>query len=93
MQCNLVTGQWLEHHAERLSRIKGALEESLTKYETVPMAAAFVSQKGKGLGGGIKGKGTTDLRTQLNQIEALSMQLQRYRPSIALGLAKLVETQ
>merc|ERR1712054_643951 len=40
MQCNLVTGQWLEYHAERLMRIKAALEESLRKYETVPMAAA-----------------------------------------------------
>jgi len=96
MQANLVTGQWLEYHAERLLRIKGALEESLLKYETVPMAAAFVSQKGKNLNGSnghsaSKGNGTTDLRTILNQIEALSMQLQRYRPAIAVGLAKLAD--
>jgi len=88
MQCNLVTGQWLEYHAERLFRIKAALEESLRKYETVPMAAAFASKKGSGAAGG-KAKGTTDLRTLLNQIEALGMQLERYRPHIAKGLTKL----
>lgn len=87
MQCNLVTGQWLEYHAERLLRIKGALEESLRKYETVPMAAAFASRKASGG----KTQGTTDLRTLLNQIEALSMQLERYRPHIARGLAKLAD--
>merc|ERR1719502_1974566 len=81
MQANLVTGQWLEYHGERLLRIKAALEDSLKKYETVPMAAAFVSQKGKNLNGSnghqmSKGSGTADLRTLLNQIEALSMQLQ-----------------
>ena len=91
MQSNLVTGQWLDYHAERLVRIKSALEEALRKYETVPMAAAFVSQKGRGLGSQ-KGKGTTDLRTLRNQIEALSVQLQRYRPSIGAGLAKLADT-
>jgi len=91
MQCNLVTGQWLEYHAERLSRIKTALEESLKKYETVPMAAAFASQKGKTLGGAAKGKGTTDLRTTMNQIEALALQLQRYRPAAAAGLGQLAE--
>lgn len=90
MQCNLVTGQWLEYHAERLTRIKGALEESLRKYETIPMAQAFTSQKGKGLGS-TKGKGTTDLRTLFNQIEALAVQLRRYRPHIAAGLAKLAD--
>ena len=93
MQCNLVTGQWLEYHAERLQRIKETLELTLQKYETVPMAAAFQARKITNGPGGGKAKGTTDLRTLLNQIEALSMQLQRYRPSIALGLAKLVETQ
>ena len=36
--------------------------------------------------------GTTDLRTLRNQIEALSVQLQRYRPSIGAGLAKLADT-
>jgi len=92
MQCNLVTGQWLEYHAERLMRIKRALEESLRKYETVPMAAAFASQKSKSGAVG-KGKGTTDLRTLLNQIEALAMQLQTYRPNIALNLARLADAR
>jgi len=86
MQCNRVTGQWLEYHAERLLRIKSALEETLRKYETVPMAAAFQSKAKQG-----KAKGTTDLRTLINQIEALSMQLMRYRPSIAAGLASLAQ--
>lgn len=89
MQCNLVTGQWLEFHAERLMRIKGALEESLRKYETVPMAAAFASKKASGG----RTQGTTDLRTLLNQIEALAMQLERYRPHIAKGLAKLADVR
>jgi hypothetical protein len=84
MQCNLVTGQWLEYHSSRLNIIKHALEESLRKYETVPMAAAFAS-KAK------KAKGSTDLRTMRNQIEALGMQLQNYRPNIASNLVKLVE--
>ena len=83
MQCNLVTGQWLEYHADRLSIIKASLESQLQKYETVPMAAAFASTRAPRGG---KAKGTTDLRTLLNQIEALSMQLHRYRPSVATGL-------
>ena len=90
MQCNLVTGQWLEYHADRLTRIRSALEEGLRKYETVPMAAAFAQQKGGARGGG-KAKGTTDLRTLVNQIEALAMQLQHYRPNIATSLARLAE--
>ena len=53
------------------------------------MAAAFQT-KGPGRG---MGQGTTDLRTTLNQIEALSLQLQRYRPSIAIGLAKLADVR
>ena len=40
---------------------------------------------------GGKAKGTIDLRTMLNQIEALSVQLQRYRPSMGIGLAKLAD--
>lgn len=91
MQCNLVTGQWLEYHAERLQRIKETLEQTLQKYETVPMAAAFQARKITTGPGGGKAKGTTDLRTLLNQIEALAMQLQRYRPNIANGLAKLAD--
>lgn len=89
MQGNLVTGQWLEYHAERLTRIKLALEDALRKYETVPMAAAFVSR----WGASGKVHGTTDLRTLLNQIEALAMQLERYRPAIAAGLAKLASVR
>ena len=50
------------------------------------MAAAFQSKAKQG-----KAKGTTDLRTLINQIEALSMQLMRYRPSIAAGLASLAQ--
>jgi hypothetical protein len=90
MQCNLVTGQWLEYHADRLTRIKAALEDNLRKYETVPMAQAFVSHKKRGGSGG-KGWGTTDLRTLMNQIDALGVQLQRYRPSIATSLASLAD--
>jgi len=98
MQANLVTGKWLEYQSDRLLRIKYALEDSLRKYETVPMAAAFVSQKGMNYNGSNghgahKGDGSTDLRTAINQIEALSMQLQRYRPAIAIGLAKLAGVQ
>lgn len=94
MQCDLVTGQWLEYHAGRLLRIKTALEDALRKYETVPMATAFSSQKGnRGGPGGAKAKGTTDLRTLLNQIEALGLQLQHYRPNIAASLLKLAEIQ
>lgn len=88
MQCNLVTGQWLEYHADRLGRIKHALEESLRKYETVPMAAAFTSQKAR-TGSGSRVKGSTDLRTLMNQIEALAMQLETYRPNIARSLLSL----
>jgi len=92
MQCDLVTGQWLEYHSERLNRIKGALEEALRKYETVPMAAAFGPQRGgRGGPGGAKAQGTTDLRTLLNQIEALGMQLTHYRPNVAAGLLNLVQ--
>ena len=93
MQCNLVTAQWLEDLAEGLARIKTALAESLRKYETVPMAAAFSSQRGtrpRGLGAG-RGQGSTDLRTLLNRIAALSMQLKRYRPHVATRLAALVD--
>lgn len=90
MQCNLVTSQWLEYHGERLLRIKRALDEALRKYETVPMAAAFASQKSKNGAVG-KGKGTADLRTLLNQIEALSLQLSTYRPAIATNLAALAD--
>ena len=90
MQCNLVTGQWLEYHAERLARIKGALVDALRKYETVPIADAFVATKKRGAAAG---QGGTDLRTQLNQIEALAMQLQRYRPSMAIALAKLADVR
>ena len=70
--------------------LKAALEECLTKYETVPMAQAFATSKGA-YGSGPKPRGTTDLRNVLNQIEALSVQLQRYRPNIAIGLAKLAD--
>jgi len=87
MQANLVTGQWLEYHAVRLGRIHHTLKDHVAKYETVAMASAF-SSSGSG-----KGKGTVDLRTTINQIEALSMQLQRYRPAIATGLAKLANTR
>ena len=82
-----MTGQWLEYHTERLTIIKTTIEDSLRKYETVPMAEAFVgSAKGHA-----KGQGTTDLRNLMNQIEALATQLERYRPAIAGGLLYLAE--
>ena len=91
MQCDLVTAQWLEYHSSRLELIKQAMQEALRKYETVPMAAAFGPQRGgRGGPGGGKQQGTTDLRTLLNQVEALGTQLEHYRPNMAAGLLRLV---
>jgi hypothetical protein len=55
------------------------------------MAAAFGPQRGgRGGPGGGKQQGTTDLRTLLNQVEALGTQLEHYRPNMATGLLRLV---
>ena len=88
MQCNLLTGKWLEYHADRLGRIKKSLAEMLRKYETVPVLAAIHGQKRPPVRGGGK-QGAVDLRLQLNQIDALQIRLARYRPSHAAQLAAL----
>jgi hypothetical protein len=88
MQCNLLTGKWLEYHADRLGRIKKSLAEMLRKYETVPVLAAIHGQKRPPVRGNGK-QGAVDLRLQLNQIDALQIRLARYRPSHAAQLAAL----
>lgn len=88
MQCNLLTGKWLEYHADRLGRIKKSLVEMLRKYETVPVLAAVHGQKRPPVRGNGK-QGAVDLRLQLNQIDALQTRLARYRPSHAAQLAAL----
>jgi len=92
MQCNLDTGKWLGYHGERLRRIKMALEVNLTKYEPVPIISAFQTDKpSRGIQNLNNPEGSTDLRQLLNQIEALQLQLARYRPAIAAQLAQLAD--
>lgn len=93
MQCNLLTGKWLEYHAERLERIRQCLETHVRKYETVAIVAAFASTRGKHLTvlGAKAPQGTNDLRQILNQISALHAQLKQYRPGIASGLLELAQ--
>ncbi|KAL1529158.1 hypothetical protein AB1Y20_000117 [Prymnesium parvum] len=92
MQCSLDTARWLGYHAERLRLIKNALEVNLTKYEPVPIVSAFKSDKPQGLGQSrIEAEGTADLRQLMNQVEALQLQLSRYRPAIASQLAAMAE--
>lgn len=90
MQCNLLTGKWLEYHADRLGRIKKSLADMLRKYETVQVLAAIDSKKSQPARG--KGKqGAADLRLLLNQIDAMQIRLARYRPSHAAQLAALAQ--
>ena len=91
MQCNLDTGKWLGFHGERLRRIKMALEVNLTKYEPVPIISAFTSAHQKGIQNLNNPDGAVDLRNLMNQIEALQLQLSRYRPAIAAQLALLAD--
>ena len=87
MQCNLLTGKWLDYHAERLGRIKGVLDSALRKYETVPVLAAIAGKKGKP-----RAQGAADLRLLLNQIDAIQLRLGRYRPNHAAQLAMLSQS-
>ena len=54
--------------------------------------SAFQSEKPrKGIQNLNNPEGSTDLRQLLNQIEALQLQLSRYRPAIAAQLAALAD--
>ena len=91
MQCNLLTGKWLEHQADRLSRIKASLAEMLRKYETLPVAAAIDGTRKPPAARGTGKQGAADLRVLLSQIDALQLRLARYRPSHAAQLAALAQ--
>lgn len=89
MQCNLLTAKWLEYQTDRLTRIKGALEEQLRKYETIPILAVFATKPSdsKRLGGNV------DLRFLLNMIQGLQQRLARYRPNVAAAFAELLGSE
>lgn len=89
MQCNLDTRKWLCYHSERLTRIKEALQVNLTKYEPVPIITPFQSDRAVKRGQSRGSEGAIDLRQLMNQVEALQVQLSRYRPAIANQLQAL----
>eukprot|EP00965_Chrysotila_dentata_P123743 4090453-Pleurochrysis_carterae.AAC.4 len=89
MQCSLLTGQWLDYQAARLTKIKSAFEEQLRKYETIPVPAIFATKKTDKR----KAVGSTDLRFLLNMIEGLQQRLAQYRPTVAAAIGELVHQQ
>ena len=64
---------------------QAALEESLRKSNQ----CRWLRRSSEGSPGRLAVKGSTDLRTLMNQIEALAMQLETYRPNIARSLLSL----
>ena len=93
MQCSLATGNWLEYQAERLVRIKKAIEEQLAKYEVVKLPAAFVTKEGPPLSRRVKKRGSDDLRVMRSMVEDLQQRLAQYRPGVAAIFGQLLEEE
>lgn len=82
LQGSMATVRWLDHHAKRLTKVKGVLEKQLKKYSTSTLPTSVTYSKGQKnrLGG-------SSLRALMDQTEELRLMLARFRPKLADTIA------
>lgn len=82
LQGSMATVRWLDHHAKRLSKVKGSLQKQLAKYSTSALPTSVTCSKGMA-----KARGGASLRALMDQTEELRLMLARYRPKLADAIA------
>ena len=82
LQGSMATVRWLDHHAKRLSKVKGLLQKHLAKYSTSTLPTSVTYSKGQ-----VRTTGGASLRALMDQTEELRLMLARYRPKLADTIA------
>ncbi|KAJ9511868.1 hypothetical protein QJQ45_004547 [Haematococcus lacustris] len=84
MKSELRTAQWIEHHAQRLLRLKAKTQAELQKYKPRAHKACVSHDKGQGPLGGLC------LSHTVKQLHVLLDDVAQYRPSVATQLREQI---